>query len=554
MTSSPPSAPDIGHPEQRVSPAHSESISRGFITFLGGPLGHHARIGRQAWWTPLRTLILTSLVFLSFGYLAKANCTLGSRGEDGMVGLDWSGNRQYASFCYNDIVPLYGARGLDEGGFPYAYSWQEGDLTRYMEYPVLGGLFQGLMGFLTRVFYPVIDLLPGHSIPESGFYFALTAAFMSLMWVITIRMMAELAGNRIWDVVLVAASPLVIMHAFTNWDIPSIMAVAGAVLAVKRGHPLWAGILIGLGTAFKLWPLYILGAYLVLTVRNRTWGPFLKMLGAAIISWLLVNIPVMLAYPAAWNEFLRLNRERSWEWTTIYAVISRTTGWPGFDSGGGEPTILNTLTLLLFIGACLAIAIFGISVQRRPRVAELIFLIVAAFLLVNKVWSPQYSLWLVIPAVLALPRWRLLLTWMIVDALVWPVLMLHMMGTDNKGLPGGMLDLVILTRDGLIITMMVLVVLQMLGRIEDKVSQSHHGLDPLAGAFGQVDRFRLGGMGKNEEEATGGASRPDPQNPETLNAPEKIEGGAGSETPDASDASGNIGAPGSRTSEWNLKE
>jgi uncharacterized membrane protein len=44
---------------------------------------------------------------------------------------------------------------------------------------------------------------------------------------------------------------------------------------------------------------------------------------------------------------------------------------------------------------------------------------VAAFLLVNKVWSPQYSLWLVPLAVLAIPQWKPILAWMIVDALLW---------------------------------------------------------------------------------------------------------------------------------------
>ena len=60
---------------------------------------------------------------------------------------------------------------------------------------------------------------------------------------------------------------------------------------------------------------------------------------------------------------------------------------------------------------------------------------VAAFLLTNKVWSPQYSLWLVPLAVLALPRWRLLLAWMTVDALVWAPRMLFYLGADKKGLP-----------------------------------------------------------------------------------------------------------------------
>ena len=59
----------------------------------------------------------------------------------------------------------------------------------------------------------------------------------------------------------------------------------------------------------------------------------------------------------------------------------------------------------------------------------------AAFLLVNKVWSPQYSLWLVPLAVLALPRWRLLLAWMLVDALVWVPRMFYYLTPADKGLP-----------------------------------------------------------------------------------------------------------------------
>lgn len=506
MTVGTPRRAREGHPDQRVSPAATEPLARGFINFLGGPVTRHGRLGRQPWWTPVRVLVFTALVFLSFGVLSKANCAMGVRAEDGTVSLNWSGDRQYTSACYNDIVPLFAGRGLDQGGFPYAYSWQDGDVTRYMEYPVLGGLFQGVMGWLTRLLYPVIDLIPGHTVPQAGLYFGLTALVMSLMWVITIRMVAELAGNRIWDTVLVAASPLVIVHAFTNWDIPSILAVVAAMLAVKRGHPWWAGILIGLGTAFKLWPLYILGAYLVLALRSRVFAPFGKMLVGAVVTWSLVNVPVMITYPDAWNEFLRLNSERGWEWTTIYAVISRITGWTGFESGEGAPVILNAVTFVLFAGICLAIAVLGLSVRRRPRVAELIFLIVAGFLLVNKVWSPQYSLWLLVPAVLALPRWRLLLSWMAVDSLVWPILMWHMLGVDNMGLPGEALNLVVLVRDGLIIAMVVLVVRQMLGNTPDEVSRAHEGRDPLAGVFGGTDRFLLRRMKNNGRSRTVGRS------------------------------------------------
>lgn len=441
---------------ERVAPATTEPVARGFVDFLGGPVGRFAAVGRQRWWTPLRVLISVALVFLSFGFLSKARCLEGVRGEDGVIGLNWSGDRQYIAACYNDITPLYGGRGLDQPGFPYAYSWVEGDLTRYLEYPVLAGLFQGAVAWVSRLTYPLIERTP-FTIPEASWYFGLTALVMSALWVLTIRMVAELAGHRIWDTVLVAASPLVIVHAFTNWDIPSITFAVGAVLAASRGRYGVAGVLIGLGTAFKLWPLYLLGAYLVLAIRDRRFVSFLTMVFSAAVVWLVVNVPVMVMYPAGWGEFLRLNSERGAEWTTIYQIIVRNTPLPTYPVG-----LLNIVSFGLFAAACLAILILGLRAPRRPRAVELIFLIVVAFLVFNKVWSPQYSLWLVIPAVLALPRWRLLLTWMTVDALVWPLLMWYMLGADKMGIPSELLDAALLTRLALLTVMVVLVVRQML--------------------------------------------------------------------------------------------
>jgi uncharacterized membrane protein len=56
-------------------------------------------------------------------------------------------------------------------------------------------------------------------------------------------------------------------------------------------------------------------------------------------------------------------------------------------------------------------------------VAQLAFLVLVGFLLVNKVYSPQYVLWLLPVAVLARPRWRDLLIWQAGElfyfAMVW---------------------------------------------------------------------------------------------------------------------------------------
>ena len=50
---------------------------------------------------------------------------------------------------------------------------------------------------------------------------------------------------------------------------------------------------------------------------------------------------------------------------------------------------------------------------RRPRIGAVFFLVMAAFLLTNKVYSPQYMLWLLPFVVLARPVWR---DWLIFTA------------------------------------------------------------------------------------------------------------------------------------------
>ena len=462
------------HTTSQIVPLSSESMTRNTVDALGGPTGRFARSAYSGWWTPLRVVITLAWTFLAFGFLSKATCAGSRRGEDGLISLNWDGNRQYTAFCYNDIVPLYRGRGLDQPGFPYAYSWVEGDLTRYMEYPVLAGLFQGAVGWLARTTYPAVEWL---GMADVSWYFGLTAFIMSLVWVGTVVMVFQLTGNRAWDTILMAASPLVVIHAFTNWDIPSVAFMVGALLAVAKRKNWLAGILIGLGTAFKLWPLFIVGAFLVLAIRHKRWAPFFKMIVATAATWLVVNLPVALAYPEAWGEFFRLNQERGAEWTTIYALLSRVTGI------GFEAEFLNTFSLLSFLACCAALAIMGLKTPRAPRVAEMIYLILMAFLIFNKVWSPQYSLWLVVPALLALPRWRLIFSWALADALLWPILTWHMLGAENKGLPHEMLDIAVITRDGFIIAIGVLIIRQMWGTSEDKVRAAHGGRDPLAGDF-----------------------------------------------------------------------
>ena len=86
--------------------------------------------------------------------------------------------------------------------------------------------------------------------------------------------------------------------------------------------------------------------------------------------------------------------------------------------------------------ALLGIAAIALRAPEKPRLAQLAFLTVAAFLLTTKVWSPQYSLWLVPLLALARPRWRLALIWQFTEIAVWIGTLLWLLsGTDpNKAL------------------------------------------------------------------------------------------------------------------------
>jgi uncharacterized membrane protein len=116
------------------------------------------------------------------------------------------------------------------------------------------------------------------------------------------------------------------------------------------------------------------------------------------------------------------------------------------------------VTAVLFVVCCVGVAELVRRAPVRPRLASIAFLVVAAFLLTNKVWSPQYSLWLVPLAVLAYPRWRPLLAWMAVDALVWFPRMYYYLGTSAKGLPAPWFYGAVVLRDLAVVAVGVLIV------------------------------------------------------------------------------------------------
>jgi uncharacterized membrane protein len=75
----------------------------------------------------------------------------------------------------------------------------------------------------------------------------------------------------------------------------------------------------------------------------------------------------------------------------------------------------------------------GMAAPATPRLAQLGFLVVAGFLLVNKVYSPQYVLWLLPLAALARPRWRDQLIWQGTEVLYFATVWWYLAGELAPG-------------------------------------------------------------------------------------------------------------------------
>lgn len=459
----------------RTVPTWTEPLAASASRVIGGPLGRHALIGRSRYWTPLRVVMLLAVVVLALAWLGKSPCLQQYRGADGALALDWRNDRQYVAMCYSDTVPLYGVEGLSDGAVPYRDAWFEtatdGSRTeRYMEYPVLTGFFQYANAQLTAGWQWLSTVLPLPTALDVVVYFDITAVGLALAWLAVCAAVCRLRPDRPWDAALVALSPLALVHVFTNFDALAVAAATGGLVALRGRRPVLAGVLLGVGGALKLYPLLLLLPVLLVGMRRRESGGLRtagSVIASAVTTFVLVNLPVAALWFRGWTEFFELNRSRPADPDSIWFVLSYFTGWSGFDGplqAGQLPVVLDTVVALLLVAAFAGIAVLALRAQQPPTVAELGLLTVAAFLLVNKVWSPQYSLWLVPLAVLALPRWRLLLAWMTVDALVWVPRMFQYVGVQHKGLPPDVFLATVVVRDAVVVMLCVSVVRSILGR------------------------------------------------------------------------------------------
>ncbi|MFD4140862.1 glycosyltransferase family 87 protein [Streptomyces sp. NPDC058572] len=417
-----PSAEETSVYEDRaeVRPTRHDRIAAAGSELIGGPAGRWALRGAHGWLTPVRVIALVAIGMFALGMVQKWPC------------YNWAWFRgtssQYTHACYSDIPHLYVGRGFSEGSIPY-FDRLPGDME-YLEYPVLTGLFMQLASWVNDLasWLGLVD----DGIQQQQLYWMVNAGMLLICAAIVAVCVSRTHRHRPWDALLVALAPAFALTATINWDLLAVALTAAAMLMWSRGRVVAFGILIGLATAAKLYPGFLLVALVPLCWRAGKWRELITAWIAAGSAWLIVNLPVMLFAPEGWKKFYTFSEERTIDFGSIWLIITQRTGVQI------EVPSVNMYASLLVIAAILVVCVLTLTAPRRPRFAQLAFLLVAAFILTNKVYSPQYVLWLIPLAALARPRWRDFLIWQACEVMYFLGIWMYLAFTTSpkhQGLP-----------------------------------------------------------------------------------------------------------------------
>ncbi len=373
---------------------------------------HPSRVGRIA----LAVIVLLTGMTLLLGYANKARCAGPEFDAAGRSTPGYAGPAD-PELCYSDIQHLWLGRDIERHVFPYVSGGMTADGSLAggtVEYPVLTGVLIWLAAI------PVGT--------DAGFLLT-SALLMAPFGLLTGWLLGWLSG---WRALLWALGPPLALYGFHNWDLPVVACMVGAVFAVhgwRTSRPLpdravVAAVLLGVGSAFKLYPAAFvlpLAAYVLLsgasTGHRPDWKAALRVIVAAAGTASLINLPFALAGYDGWRASFTYQAFRRVDVTTnsVWFWAFRPHSDP-LDSAFQSTMdwVSPTLVLVAFTVALTA------GFARAQHVGYYPWLGVSAamlcgFLLLHKVHSPQYMLWLLPFFVLLRIRWGWIAAYLLAD-------------------------------------------------------------------------------------------------------------------------------------------
>ena len=174
-----------------------------------------------------------------------------------------------------------------------------------------------------------------------------------------------------------------------------------------------AGAALGLGAATKLYPALLVVPLIAQRLRERRPDGAIVLGWTAVGAWLAVNLPFAVLAPTAWLTFFRFNGERTADFDSLWYIACRHT------EVCLSTRAINVWSFAIFLAV--SAAVWAIKARRHPGFPRwtLGLPLLVVFLLSNKVYSPQYGLWLLPWFALVLPRLWLFLAFSVADVAVF---------------------------------------------------------------------------------------------------------------------------------------
>ena len=317
-----------------------------------------ARIGK-----PLAILLFLSLAATLVGAFKFSPC------EQSL----WATPDQYVHACYSDIATLYGERDLDKD------QWSYTSKTNAVEYPVLTG----------TVMWIFAKVLPSGD-NEILNYYRLNALFLAALFIFIALIVHRIRPEFSY---LAAIAPAAIASLYINWDLWAIASMMLAIYWFDRKKYTHSALAIGISISTKFLPIFLLLPIALILWRRNEIKNLVRYLVIASATFAVINIPVLLTTPDGWLRFYQLNFDRGTDWGSLWYALSSL----GIPIGN-----TNFFALLALLIAVLVISLLIFATKETMHLAQISFIVLALVMIASKVYSPQYILWLVPLAVIAM--------------------------------------------------------------------------------------------------------------------------------------------------------
>lgn len=281
---------------------------------------------------------------------------------DGPMSRDVYNQFAFDHAAYSDIASIYFRNGLWTHPRPY--------FDYPLEYPVALGLLVYVLNLVT------------HNMAQ---YFLLTSLVMAVAALFIAALIPSFPRGRIW---LFALSPAVALYVNLNWDMWCLLLMLIAFLLFIRERDNLAAVMLTAAVWTKLFPIFFLPFWILDRIRRGNKRAAGRIAAIFTLGSAAINVPVMLLAPVGWSYFLVFHALRNRDWNL----------WMFFHLSTAE---VNRLSILLVLGGLVALLL--LQWRLGPGEARLYptwllagCAMLAWFFFADKVYSPQYGLWIVV--------------------------------------------------------------------------------------------------------------------------------------------------------------